>query len=53
MLFPAGGDVPTPICSVTINATAADITRNRIAATYSGADSCEGPFTNGAFTMSR
>jgi hypothetical protein len=53
MLFPTGGDVPTPICSVTIDATASGITSGRIAATYSGEDSCEGPFTDGSFTIDR
>jgi hypothetical protein len=53
MVFPTGGDVPTPICGVTFEATAAGITKDRIVATYSGVDSCEGPITDGAFTMTR
>ena len=52
MTFPAGGDVPTPICSVTMDATAASVTNGKIEATYTGEDSCEGPFT-GSVTMER
>ena len=51
MYFPIGGDVPTPICSVTMDATASNITTSNIASTYSGADTCEGPFADGVFTM--
>jgi hypothetical protein len=51
MFFPTGGDVPTPICSVTMDATASDITTRKIAGTYTGEDTCEGPFSNGAFTL--
>lgn len=51
MSFPTGGDVPTPICSVTMNASTTAVTSKQIFANYSGGDSCEGPFTNGAFTM--
>ena len=53
MMFPTGGDVPTPICSVTIDAAASNVTGGRMAATYTGEDSCEGPFTGGSFTMDR
>ena len=53
MMFPTGGDVPTPICSVTIDATASNVTGGRMATTYTGEDSCEGPFTDGSFTMDR
>ena len=51
MFFPTGGDVPTPICSVTMVATADGVTDARITSTYTGADTCEGPFTDGTFTM--
>ena len=51
MTFPTGGNVPTPICSVTMNASAASVTPQKIVANYSGGDSCEGPFVNGAFTI--
>ena len=54
MFFPDGSDAePTPMCSVTVDGTAASITESRIAGAYSGADSCEGPFTDGALTMAR
>lgn len=51
MTFPTGGDVPTPICSVTMNAVATVVTSRQIVANYSGGDSCEGPFVDGAFTI--
>ena len=51
MFFPSGGDVPTPMCSVTINATVPDATDKNIATNYSGEDTCEGPFVGGAFSM--
>jgi hypothetical protein len=51
MSFPTGGDVPTPICSVTMNVTTANVSGSQIVANYSGGDSCEGPFVDGAFTM--
>lgn len=53
ILFPTGGDVPTPICSVTINATSSQINGATIPMTYSGEDSCEGPFADGAVMISR
>jgi hypothetical protein len=52
MLFPAGGSVPTPICSVTMDATASGVTSDSISAAYSGSDSCEGAFA-GTFRMTR
>lgn len=51
MSFPTGGDVPTPICSVTMNVTTGNVSNSQIVANYSGGDSCEGPFVDGAFTM--
>ena len=51
MFFPSGGDVPTPMCSVTINATVPNATDTNIATSYSGVDTCEGPFVGGAFSM--
>ena len=51
MFFPTGGDVPTPICSVTMIAMADRITDSKITSTYSGADTCEGPFTDWIFTI--
>jgi hypothetical protein len=52
MNFPAGGDVPTPIC-VTDLTGSASITGNQIAGRYSGTDSCEGLFANGQLTLTR
>ena len=54
LVFPAGGDgVPTPACTITFEATGSMVSRDRIDATYSGTDTCEGPITGGTFTMSR
>ncbi len=51
--FPAGSDAaPTPMCSVTIAVTSAVSSNDTIAGSYTGADSCEGPFT-GTLTISR
>ena len=51
--FPTGGDVPTPLCSVTMDAIVLDITSGRLASSYSGGDTCEGPFSDGVFAMNR
>jgi hypothetical protein len=54
LVFPSGGDgVPTPMCTITFDATAPVVDGSRIAATYTGDDSCEGPFTGGTFVMTR
>lgn len=53
LTFPSGGDgVPTPMCTITFDARAT-LGGGRITATYTGDDSCEGPFTGGTFVMSR
>jgi len=54
MFFAAGvnGD-PTPACTATLTGTASQIDAQSLAATYSGADSCEGPFLNGTLLMTR
>lgn len=54
MSFAAGvnGD-PTPACSATLSGTASAVVADQISGTYSGADTCEGPFTDGKLTMSR
>ena len=52
MNFPAGGDVPTPIC-VTDLSGIASIAGNQINGTYSGADTCEGLFADGQLTLTR
>ena len=54
MTFPGGTtDEPTPICSVTLNATAPGVADDVIAATYVGSDSCEGPVENGRVNVGR
>ncbi len=54
IVFPSGGDgVPTPMCTITFDAAAASVSGSRIDATYTGDDSCEGPFTGGTFVMTR
>jgi len=54
LVFPAGGDgVPTPMCTITFEATASTTARDRIEAIYTGDDTCEGPFVGGTFTMTR
>jgi hypothetical protein len=54
LVFPAGGDgVPTPMCTITFDATASATAQDRLEATYTGDDTCEGPFTGGTFTMTR
>ena len=52
MNFPAGGDVPTPIC-VTDLAGNASIAGNQLTGTYSGTDSCEGLFANGQLSLTK
>jgi len=54
IVFPAGGDgVPTPMCTITFEAAASGVDASRINATYTGDDSCEGPFIGGTFVMAR
>ena len=52
MKFPAGGDVPAPICVAELNATAT-VADRRITATYTGTDTCEGVYSNGAMELTR
>ena len=52
MKCPAGGDVPAPICDAEFNATAA-LVDGRIAGTYTGADTCEGNYSNGVIELAR
>ncbi|HEY3162413.1 MAG TPA: hypothetical protein VGJ78_25825 [Vicinamibacterales bacterium] len=52
MKFPAGGDVPTPICVADFNATGTVVDR-RITATYTGTDTCEGVYSNGVMDLAR
>jgi hypothetical protein len=54
LVFPAGGDgVPTPECTITFEASGSMASRDRIEATYTGTDTCEGPIAGGTFTMTR
>ena len=54
LVFPAGGDgVPTPECTITFDANASMASHDRIEATYTGTDTCEGPIAGGTFTMTR
>ena len=54
MFFPGGSDAePTPMCNETVDGTAPRITERSMTGAYSGADSCEGPFTDGVLTMAR
>ena len=52
MKFPAGGDVPTPICVAELTATGT-IADRRITGTYTGTDTCEGVYANGVLDLSR
>ena len=52
MKFPAGGDVPTPICEAELTATGTVVDR-RISATYTGSDTCEGVYSNGVMELTR
>ena len=52
MSFPAGGDVPTPICVTDLRGTATVLDR-RITASYDGTDTCEGVFSNGTIELTR
>jgi hypothetical protein len=50
--FPAGGDVPAPICDAQFNATAVRVD-GRITGTYTGSDTCEGTYSNGVIDLTR
>jgi hypothetical protein len=52
MKFPAGGEVPAPICDADLQATGT-LADRRITATYAGSDSCEGVYSNGVIELSR
>ena len=54
MVFAAGVDGdPTPACNATLTGTASPVAGDTLTASYAGADSCEGAFLNGTFTMAR
>ena len=52
MTFPAGADVPSPICVADL-AGSATIVDNRMTASYSGTDTCEGFFADGKIELTR
>ena len=52
MTFPAGGDVPAPICEAELTATG-HVADRRITATYTGRDTCEGIYSNGVIELTR
>ena len=51
--FPEGGADITPLCGLTMHATTSDIAAGRIAASYTGTTTCEGPITDGKLTVTR
>ncbi len=54
IVFPAGGDgVPTPMCTITFDVSAGGASNDRLNASYTGDDSCEGPITGGTFAITR
>jgi hypothetical protein len=50
--IPVGGVPCYPTCSVTMSGTA-NVTTSTIIGTYTGNNSCYGPFTNGHFTLTK
>jgi len=52
MKFPAGGDVPAPICVVDLAGTAT-VQDRRMTASYTGTDTCEGFFADGKIELTR
>ncbi len=51
--FPEGGAYLTPLCGLKLMATSTDFAARRIAATYTGTTTCEGPIANGTLNMAR
>jgi hypothetical protein len=52
--FPAdAAHDPTPSCAATLTGTISDMTANSVSGSYSGADTCEGQYTDGTLTMTR
>ena len=50
MNFPAGGDVPTPVCITDLTATAT-VSGNQLTGSYTGTDTCEGFYANGQLAL--
>ena len=51
--FPAGGTDLTPLCGITMNASTTNVAAARIAASYTGTTTCEGPITDGTLVVTR
>jgi hypothetical protein len=51
--FPEGGTDITPLCGITMHAATSDVASGRIAASYTGTTTCEGPITDGKLTVVR
>jgi ABC-type transport system substrate-binding protein len=51
--FPDGGSDITPLCGITMHATTSNVAAGRIAASYTGTTTCEGPITDGTLTVTR
>ena len=51
--FPEGGADLTPLCGLKLTATSSDFAARRIAATYTGTTTCEGPIAGGTLLMMR
>jgi len=51
--FPEGGTDITPLCGITMHVATSDMSAGRIAATYTGTTTCEGPISDGRLTVTR
>jgi hypothetical protein len=51
--FPTGGNDITPLCGLTMHASTSDVSAGRIATSYTGTTTCEGPITDGTLTVTR
>jgi hypothetical protein len=45
--------VGDPTCSITTTGVATNVTTSAMNGTYSGVNSCTGPFTNGRFSLTK
>ena len=53
-MVPVGGfSTPFQTCSAILNGTATNVTATSIVGTYTGTNSCSGPFTNGTITLTK
>jgi hypothetical protein len=54
MSFAAGADGdPTPECSATMKGTVTSLSSSRVSGSYTGSDTCEGPFLDGSMQLDR